>query len=163
MMMTMMSHHSQSAQPTNSALPSWLFWPEFFLEYTNCNVVPYNKYLLYRYDCHFNVENCHSVQAIKYSLKYLYKGADQVTVTIEDTPAVGCIAEQEAVAINKVREFQNKQCVSGAEAAWHQHQNEMVDRKLAVNRLQLHFPGEQTVYFDSNKKDESIEQIEQAE
>ena len=52
--------------------------------FTNQVVVPYNKYLLYKYDCHFNVEFCHSVQAIKYTLKYPYKGSDQVTVTIKD-------------------------------------------------------------------------------
>ena len=46
-------------------------------------MVPYNKYLLYKYDCHFNVEICQSVEAIKYTLKYLYKGFDEVTVTIE--------------------------------------------------------------------------------
>ena len=101
------------------------------------------------------------MQAIKYYLKYLYKGADQVTVTVEDSAAAGCIAEQGAVAINEVRESQNKWYVSGAEA--YRHQNEVADRKPAVNRLQLHLPGEQTVYFDSNKKDESIEQIQQAE
>ena len=133
------------------------FSPGKLYEYTNHDVVPYNKYLLYKYDCHFNIEYCHSVHAIEYSLKYLYKGTDQVTVTIEDNTAAQCIAEQEAVSINEVREFQNKHYVSGAEAAWHQCQNEVADRKPAVNRLQLHLPGEQTVYFDSIKKDESIE------
>ena len=59
--------------------------------------------------------------------------------------------------INKVQDFQNKQYVSAAEAPWCQCHNEVADRKPAVNRLQLHVPGEQTVYFDSNKKDESIE------
>ena len=101
------------------------------------------------------------MQAIKCSLKYLYKGADLVTVTIEDFAAAGCIAEQVAVTINEVREFQNKCYVSGAEAACHQCQNEVADRNPAVNRLQWHLPGEQTVYFDSSKRDESIEQIEQ--
>ena len=103
------------------------------------------------------------MQAIEYSLKYRYKGADQVTVTSEDNAAAGCIAQQEAVAINEIKEFQSKQHVSGAEAAWCQCQNEVADRKPAVYRLQLHLPGDQTVYFDSNKKDESTEQIEQAE
>ena len=41
-----------------------------------------------------------------------------MTVTIEDNAAAGCIAEQEAVAINEVRESQNKWYVSGAETAW---------------------------------------------
>ena len=78
------------------------------------------------------------MQAIEYSLKYLYKGADQVTVTSEDNAAAGCIAQQEAVAINEIKEFQSKQHVSGAEAAWSQCQNEVADRKPAVYNLQLH-------------------------
>ena len=57
------------------------------------------------------------MQAIKYSLKYPYEGADQVNVTIEDIAAAGCIAQQEADTINEVKEFQNKQYTSGAEAA----------------------------------------------
>ena len=56
--------------------------------------------------------------------------------------------------------IQNKWYISAGEAAW--HQNEVADRKPAVNRLQLHLLEEQTVYFDSNKKDESIERIEKA-
>ena len=97
------------------------------------------------------------MQAIKSSLKYLYKDADQVTLTIEDNAAVGCITQEETDTINEVQQFQDKWYVSAAEAAWNQCQNEVADRKPAVNRLQLHLPGEQTVYFDSNKKGESIE------
>ena len=70
--------------------------------FTNHDVVPYNKYLLYKYDCHFNVEFCYLVQAIKYTLKYLYKGSDQVTVTVEDNA-------EETEMNNEVEEFQNKQ------------------------------------------------------
>ena len=62
----------------------------------------------------------------------------------------------------KLKNFKTNS-ISAGEAAWHQHQDEVADRKPAVNRLQLHLPGEQKVYFDSNKKDESFEQIEQAE
>ena len=69
--------------------------------FTNCDEVPYNKYLLYKYDCHFNVEFCYSVHAIKYTLKYLYKGSDQVTVTVEDSA-------EETEINNEVEEFQNK-------------------------------------------------------
>ena len=90
------------------------------------------------------------MQAIKYTLKYLYKGLDQVTVTIEGNA-------EDADTYNEIEQFQNKQCVSAGEAAWHQCQNEVADRKPAVNRLQLHLPEEQTVYFDSSQKDESIE------
>ena len=53
------------------------------------------------------------MQAIKYTLKYLYKGSDQVTVTIENNAA--------ADTTNDVEQFQNKWYVSADEAAWHQH------------------------------------------
>ena len=86
------------------------------------------------------------MQAIKYTLKYLYKGSDQVTVTVEDNA-------EETEINNEVEEFQNKCYVSEDKAAWRQRQNEVADRKPAVNRLQLHLPGAQIVYFDSNKKD----------
>ena len=57
------------------------------ITYTNADVVPYNKYLLFKYNCHINVEYCHSINAIKYQFKYLYKGSDQASVTVESSPS----------------------------------------------------------------------------
>ena len=51
------------------------------------------------------------LQEIKYNLKYLYKGSDQVTVTSEDNAAAGCITQQETDTNNEVEQFQNKQYV----------------------------------------------------
>ncbi|XP_073121556.1 uncharacterized protein [Henckelia pumila] len=45
-------------------------------------VVPYNPYLLLRYDCHMNVEICSGLTAVKYLYKYIYKGHDKVVVHI---------------------------------------------------------------------------------
>ena len=42
----------------------------------NRDVVPYNPYLLCKYDCHINVEIATSVHAIKYINKYIHKGSD---------------------------------------------------------------------------------------
>jgi hypothetical protein len=39
-------------------------------------VVPYNSYLLRRYNCHLNVEVCSSIKAVKYLFKYIYKSHD---------------------------------------------------------------------------------------
>ncbi|XP_072060278.1 uncharacterized protein [Arachis hypogaea] len=36
-------------------------------------VVPYNPWLLLKYDCHINVEICSSIKSIKYLYKYCYK------------------------------------------------------------------------------------------
>lgn len=37
-------------------------------------VVPYNKYLSTKFDCHLNVEICTTIKAVKYLYKYVYKG-----------------------------------------------------------------------------------------
>ena len=49
----------------------------------NSVVVPYNPYLLMRYNAHINVEICNSVSSVKYLYKYVHKGADRVTFTAE--------------------------------------------------------------------------------
>ena len=36
-------------------------------------VVPYNPYLLAKFNCHMNVEMCSTIQAVKYIYKYIYK------------------------------------------------------------------------------------------
>ena len=52
-------------------------------EIDNRWVVPYNPYLLMKYDAHVNVEVCATVKSIKYLFKYVYKGHDCVNVNLE--------------------------------------------------------------------------------
>lgn len=52
-------------------------------------VIPYNSYLLSKYQCHINVEICSSLKAVKYLYKYMYKGHDIAAVenrTIKKIP-----------------------------------------------------------------------------
>ncbi|POM69486.1 Helitron helicase-like protein [Phytophthora palmivora] len=46
-------------------------------------VVPYNPFLSQKYDSHINVEVCATNKAVKYIYKYVYKGSDMTTITIE--------------------------------------------------------------------------------
>ncbi|KAF1860106.1 hypothetical protein Lal_00033700 [Lupinus albus] len=45
-------------------------------------VVPYNPWLLLKYDCHINVEVCCSIKSIKYLYKFVYKGPDRVAMEV---------------------------------------------------------------------------------
>ena len=45
-------------------------------------VVPYNPYLLLRFNAHINVEICSTVQSVKYLYKYILKGNDTASFEI---------------------------------------------------------------------------------
>jgi hypothetical protein len=47
-------------------------------------VVPYNWYLLQRFNCHINVEICSGVTACKYLYKYIHKGPDRTMMRLQD-------------------------------------------------------------------------------
>jgi hypothetical protein len=46
----------------------------------NSWVVPYCPYLIWKYQCHINVECTSSMKSIKYIYKYVYKGHDRATM-----------------------------------------------------------------------------------
>ncbi|XP_075076823.1 uncharacterized protein LOC142163436 [Nicotiana tabacum] len=48
-------------------------------------VVPCNRDLLVKYDAHINVELCNYSRSVKYLFKYVHKGSDRATATIEST------------------------------------------------------------------------------
>ncbi|XP_073362423.1 uncharacterized protein [Aegilops tauschii subsp. strangulata] len=56
-------------------------------------VVPYNPYLLRMFNCHINVEVCSSIKPVKYLYKYIYKGHDKASFSIDHPDADGNIDE----------------------------------------------------------------------
>ncbi|KAG3112201.1 hypothetical protein PI124_g10794 [Phytophthora idaei] len=53
------------------------------VELDNRRVVPYNPYPCEKYNCHINVEICSTINAIKYTYKYVYKGPDRATLMLD--------------------------------------------------------------------------------
>ena len=140
------------------------------LTYTNADVVAYNPYLLFRYNCHINVEFINSINALKYHIKYIYKGPDSATVTVDGiepqtNKSTGEENQQQddEKPRNEVNDFKHERYIAGAEACHRAQGNELAAREPGVLRLQVHLPGQQTVCFDANDKDGSIERIEKAE
>ncbi|KAL7491042.1 hypothetical protein ACHAWT_000513 [Skeletonema menzelii] len=126
--------------------------------FTNADVIPYNKYLTQRFDCHINIEYCNSIAAIKYLFNYISKGCDQATVEVQAGPTLEDDLTGTAQCQNEVMEYQNKRYVSSAEACWRLRKNEIAERKPAVFRLNIHLPEQQTVYY--NPDDYNMEDFE---
>ncbi|KAG5530734.1 hypothetical protein RHGRI_025635 [Rhododendron griersonianum] len=111
-------------------------------------VVPYNPYLLSRYNCHLNVEICSGVKAVKYLYKYIYKGHDKIVVDINHNEG--------DVIIDEIKQFQDARWVSTQEAMWRIFEFDLYDMLPAVINLPLHLPNKQTVPYGGNQDLENI-------
>ena len=99
---------------------------------TNQYVVPYNKYLLKKFNAHINVEVCTSFSAVKYVFKYIYKGYDCAYVKFyeKDGEEQGCIDE--------IKNFIDSRYVTGIEASWRLFSFEMNEMSHSIIRLPVH-------------------------
>lgn len=105
-------------------------------------IVPYNPYLSLKYNAHINVEVCSSVRSVKYLYKYIYKGHDCTSVQLRIN-AEG----QQFETIDEVNLFLDCRYVSPPEAMWRLHERKLFDRSHSVQRLPVHLPDEQTIFF----------------
>ena len=103
-------------------------------------VVPFNPWLLKKYDCHINVEVCCSIKSVKYLYKYVYKGPDRVTFQVrpEDNQ-------------DEIRNYVDARWVCAPEALWKTFKFLMNRIYPSVQRLQIHLPDGHSVLFDPNE------------
>lgn len=105
------------------------------VELDNRWVVPYNAVLLRTFNAHINVEYCNSVKSIKYICKYVNKGSDQATVTLEDSK-------------DEVKMYESGRYISSAEAVWRILGFPIHERYPTVIHLAVHLENGQRVYFN---------------
>ena len=105
-------------------------------------VVPYNPYLLLKYQCHINVEICVSIHSIKYLFKYVYKGHDCASITIER---------------DSMKTFIDARYICAPEAAHRLFEFKMRHMTFSVERLPVHLPGMQSVFFQPGEEDAALE------
>ncbi|CAB3235853.1 unnamed protein product [Arctia plantaginis] len=101
-------------------------------------VVPYNPVLSRSFNAHINVEFCQSVKAIKYICKYIHKGSDQATFSLQNNN-------------NEVEKYLNGRYISSSEALWRFFQFPIHERLPAVVHLAIHLENGQRVYFYNNE------------
>ncbi|CAH1979203.1 unnamed protein product [Acanthoscelides obtectus] len=102
-------------------------------------VVPYNAYLLEKYEAHINVEACSSMKSDLIELKLSYEPeADGQSTTIQEP------------MYNEIQMFLDVRYVSAPEAMWRIYTFEMHDVSHAIIKLSVHLPNMQQVYFNTN-------------
>ncbi|XP_028074183.1 uncharacterized protein LOC114276597 [Camellia sinensis] len=102
----------------------------------NSWVIPYNPWLLLKYDCHINLEICSSVTSVKYLYKYVYKGPDRVALEVRQGPNY-----------DEVQQFIDGRWVCAPEALWKIFKFSMTKMTHSVERFQIHLPNKQQVRF----------------
>jgi hypothetical protein len=75
-------------------------------------VIPFNPSLLMLYNCHINVEICSSIKAVKYLYKYIYKGPDGASYSVDKSD------NGDKVVIDEIKWFRDAICVTPPEAAY---------------------------------------------
>jgi len=93
-------------------------------------VVPYNPWLLLKYNCHINVEVCSSIKSIKYLYKYVYKGPDRVTMEV-----------RRGSIVDEVQKYIDARWICASEALWKIFRFTHYRMNPSVERLQIHLPN----------------------
>ena len=123
------------------------------IHYDNRYVVPYNLYLLTKYDCHINLEICNSIQAVKYLYKYVYKGSDHVSMsmeTSENTLNNQILPPNPVKAKNEIKNFTDSRYVSASEASWRIFNFKNNNQYPSTVRLDVDLEDEQSCIYDSS-------------
>ncbi|XP_071913922.1 uncharacterized protein [Coffea arabica] len=102
-------------------------------------VVPYNPYLLAKFDCHLNVEICSTIKAVKYIYKYIYKGHDRTSFSV--------VNNKSDSEIDEIKQYVSARWVSPPEAAWRIFRFCMSEIKPPIIHLQLHLENYQPMSF----------------
>ncbi|GKF69378.1 hypothetical protein Tco_0202435, partial [Tanacetum coccineum] len=97
------------------------------------------KGLLRLYQAQINVEYCNQVGSIKYLLKYINKGPDKVTATIDGEE------------VDEIKDYLNCRYLSSCEAAWRIYGFDIHYRTPSVERIPFHLKDEQQVIFDATE------------
>ncbi|XP_022014702.1 uncharacterized protein LOC110914199 [Helianthus annuus] len=106
-------------------------------------VVPYNRYLLLKYESHINVEWCNQSRAIKYLFKYLSKGPDRATMVVQEN--IGNNGEkrtQQIVKVDEIKNYLDCRYLSPCEAVWRMLAFPIHYSFPSVMKLTFHTPNQ---------------------
>ncbi|KAL8134222.1 hypothetical protein AgCh_009322 [Apium graveolens] len=124
----------------------------------NQYVVPYNRDLLLRFQCHINLEICNSSRSLKYLFKYCLKGYDTATMLLKKKSNKSG-SEQTARSVknlDEVKNFLDGRYVCASEASWRIFGFDIHHRSPSVERLPIQLPGQKYLNFQSSANLENV-------
>ncbi|CAH1421996.1 unnamed protein product [Lactuca virosa] len=112
----------------------------------NRNVVPYNKYLLERYQAHINVEWCNHCFSIRYLFKYINKGPDRAIVVVVQNNNE-CDNND---AVDEIKEYYDCRYLFACVASWRIYGYDVHYMSPSVMRLPFHLPDQQQLVYSAD-------------
>lgn len=125
-------------------------------ELDNRWVVPYNPVLLMRYNCHINVEICSSIKAVKYLYKYIYKGHDKASFSVDKS-------ENDDTVINEIKQYRDARCITPPEAVYRLFKFPLYNMNPPVLQLGVHLEGMHMVAFKETADLREVARSEKAQ
>lgn len=125
----------------------------------NAWVVPYNRDLLVKYQCHMNIEICCHARSLKYLFKYCLKGHDTATVRVTGRKRKQPDQNTDE-PIDEIQAYFDGRYICGAEAAYRIFGFPIHHRTVSVERLQIHLPGQKNCTFHANQSLDKVAERE---
>lgn len=128
----------------------------------NTYVIPYNPYLLLRFNCHINIEVCSTVLCVKYLFKYCYKGHDSALIEFSTDNEINenndsSNNEAKIIDYDEIKHYEDTRYLSAQEAMYRLNEYEMNELSHAVYRLAVHNKNEQYVCFKEGSEEEILD------
>ncbi|KAK9078099.1 hypothetical protein SSX86_002156 [Deinandra increscens subsp. villosa] len=121
--------------------------------FDNSHVVPYNRYLLLKYESHINVEWCNRSRVIKYLFKYLNKGPDRTTMIIHDNITIdGETHHEKIINVDEIKNYLDCRYLSACEAVWRMLAFDIHYSYPSVMKLTFHLPDQNVVMLRESDK-----------
>nr|XP_009786690.1 PREDICTED: uncharacterized protein LOC104234759 isoform X2 [Nicotiana sylvestris] len=119
---------------------------EQFLD--NSWMVPYNTFLLGKFNCHMNIKICSDIKIVMYLYKYICKGHDKISFSIHDN--------DKDKEIDEIKEYQFARWVSPPKDIRYLFGFSISEMTPSVYHLQLYLEGQQYVSFKITKSINAI-------
>jgi hypothetical protein len=110
----------------------------------NMWIVPYNPFLLKKYQMHINVEMCNMAMASKYLFKYITKGPDH---------AMAKVQEDNNEEQNEIEEYEDLRSIGMTEACWRIFGFQTNEVHPSVQALPIHLENGQRVPFEEGQEE----------